>query len=247
MAKYYSVKQDIFATKAVPNSKNKYLVNILLKHKKSVDWISCVLKLALKLGDENLISLGESALKLALKANIKIPPEILSEWKLEEEPVKKPKDEVQPDEEKFDDALEPEITDPNFIDILKALTKSLNINKSLRIETLKSPSQNVKGNDSVDSIASLKIPVNKKLNCLEKEIINSSSKFSTSCTFEINNKNKDCLIDTGALTSFISGKYASQENFKRDPIKNPKNWIPANCSHLEINGQCSLNLNYYRF
>ncbi|CAF1106018.1 unnamed protein product, partial [Brachionus calyciflorus] len=53
----------------------------------------------------------------------------------------------------------------------------------------------------------------------------------------------ECLIDTGALTSFISDKYASQEKFNRDPIKNLKNWITANSSPLEVNGQCSLNLN----
>ncbi|CAF1087531.1 unnamed protein product, partial [Brachionus calyciflorus] len=380
-------------------------------------------------------SLGESALKLALKANIKIPPEILSEWKLEEELSKNPKDEVQQDEEKFYDALEPEVTDPNFIDILKALTKSININKSLRIETLKSPSQNVsswferfelltsrwskeekglevqhlleelrpnfspcnlideffsakqnheetidkfahrlleytreakceqrklfeenicyvfrrgcekkvqnflvtdKTNDfnslwslaktiennnneqedmSLNKISEVpmksfskvtqssnskikqnfnnreankkychfSVQCNEMINhfqtvtkpkmtspikknivncnyckkpghidkdcrlklglCLKFEKINSSSKYSTSCTFEINNKSKYCLIDTGALTSFISEKYASQENFKRDPIKNPKNWITANGSPLEVNGQCSLNLN----
>ncbi|CAF0820143.1 unnamed protein product [Brachionus calyciflorus] len=52
---------------------------------------------------------------------------------------------VRPDEEKFNDALEPEVTDLNFIDILKASTKSININKSLKSqETLKSSSQNVK-------------------------------------------------------------------------------------------------------
>ncbi|CAF1130359.1 unnamed protein product, partial [Brachionus calyciflorus] len=137
-----------FNEKSLTNFKSKYseyyetIAKVSNKETlEPVDWISCVLKLALKLGDENLISLGESALKLGLKANIKIPTEILSELKLEEELGKNSKDEVQPDEEKFDDALVPEVTDPNFIDILKALTKSININKSLRIET--TPSQNV--------------------------------------------------------------------------------------------------------
>ncbi|CAF0859482.1 unnamed protein product [Brachionus calyciflorus] len=74
----------------------------------------------------------------------------------------------------------------------------------------------------------------------EKEIINSSSKSSTSITVRINDKEIDTLVDTGAQTSFVSFAYASKENFKREEIKNCKNWVTANGTPLEVNGQTSL-------
>ena len=73
---------------------------------------------------------------------------------------------------------------------------------------------------------------NSKTKNLTKEIIHSlnlkMSKCATTSSIQINEEYLDCLIDTGAFTSFISEAYFSKRNFSRNPNVNMKNWVTAN-------------------
>jgi predicted aspartyl protease len=53
---------------------------------------------------------------------------------------------------------------------------------------------------------------------------------------------KECLIDSGAQTSFISERYAKSRQFKREKIATKKRWVTANNSKLEVAGQTLLTL-----
>ena len=52
----------------------------------------------------------------------------------------------------------------------------------------------------------------------------------------------ECLIDTGAHTSFISDEYCHLRNFQRESIKNRKNWVTANGSKINVDGQTELKV-----
>ena len=58
----------------------------------------------------------------------------------------------------------------------------------------------------------------------------------------MNGEYLECLLDTGAFTSFISENYCNTRNFRRQPIANRKNWVTANGSPIEVNGQVELKL-----
>ncbi|RNA18273.1 hypothetical protein BpHYR1_000561 [Brachionus plicatilis] len=76
------------------------------------------------------------------------------------------------------------------------------------------------------------------------EIINdiySLNKAAPTIKLFINNKEKTCLVDSGAKTSFLGENYALRENLILSPIKNPKNWITANELTLKTIGQTTLS------
>lgn len=81
---------------------------------------------------------------------------------------------------------------------------------------------------------------------LLKEILSNLSstkiKFATSSDIVIEGEKKECLIDSGALTSFINYSYAIERKFNIEKVKNRKNWVSANGSQIEIAGQCELNI-----
>ena len=79
---------------------------------------------------------------------------------------------------------------------------------------------------------------------LSKEILSNLNstkiKFATSSDIIIEGEKKECLIDSGALTSFINYSYAVERKFNIEKVKNRKNWVSANGSQIEIAGQCEL-------
>ena len=81
---------------------------------------------------------------------------------------------------------------------------------------------------------------------LNKEIIFNfnakNKKCATSSNIRINDEFVDCLLDTGAFTSFISESYCNERNFKRESIEKKKNWVTANGSPIEVKGQVKLKL-----
>ncbi len=74
--------------------------------------------------------------------------------------------------------------------------------------------------------------LNDNFKYLTKEVIYSfnlkTSKCATTSNIQINEEYMDCLIDTGAFTSFISEDYCLQRNFIQKPIINRKNWVTVN-------------------
>jgi hypothetical protein len=52
----------------------------------------------------------------------------------------------------------------------------------------------------------------------------------------------DSLINTGALTKFISEDYCLQRKLIRKPIINRKNWVTANVNTIKEEGQVDLNI-----
>ena len=78
------------------------------------------------------------------------------------------------------------------------------------------------------------------------EVVNSfnipSLKCATSSAIKINSEVVDCLIDTGAYTSFVSDEFAIKHKFKRNKITSRKRWVTANGTPIEIAGQTSLIL-----
>jgi predicted aspartyl protease len=88
--------------------------------------------------------------------------------------------------------------------------------------------------------------LNDKFKYLAKEVIYSfnlkSSKCATTSNIQINEEYLDCLIDTGAFTSFISEDYCLQRNFIRKPIINRKNWVTANGNPIKVEGQVDLKI-----
>ena len=99
-----------------------------------------------------------------------------------------------------------------------------------------------------------KIFINKpdtKVKEINKEIVYNfncrNTKCSTSSNIQINEENLDCLIDTGAFTSFISEKYCKQRNFKREIITNRKNWVTANGGPIQVEGQVHLKIDKVEF
>lgn len=80
---------------------------------------------------------------------------------------------------------------------------------------------------------------------LPKEIIGNlsakRSKFSTSEEFLLEGETKECLLDSGAQTSFISEQYANERRFKREKVESKKNWVSANGSQIQKAGQATLN------
>ena len=87
-----------------------------------------------------------------------------------------------------------------------------------------------------------------KVNYLPKEYLSDLNskqpyeKFATSSDIIINNQIKECLIDSGAQTSFIDDRYVVGRAFRRHEIFNMRNWVTANGSPLEIRGQTDLTL-----
>ena len=71
---------------------------------------------------------------------------------------------------------------------------------------------------------------------------NNSLKSATSCILKINGNETECLIDSGANTSFISEKFWKQRNFPREKLKTRKNWVTANGNPISIEGQTQLQL-----
>ena len=59
---------------------------------------------------------------------------------------------------------------------------------------------------------------------------------------DLNNELKECLIDTGAKTSFISYDYFNSRNFKLAKIIKRRNWITANGSPLKVDGQTTISI-----
>jgi len=71
---------------------------------------------------------------------------------------------------------------------------------------------------------------------------NNSLKSATSCILKINGNETECLIDSGANTSFISEKFWKQRNFSKEKLKTRKNWVTANGNPISIEGQTQLHL-----
>jgi hypothetical protein len=66
--------------------------------------------------------------------------------------------------------------------------------------------------------------------------------YATSSLIQINGKQVECLLDSGAQTSFISSKFATQMNLKLDEVEKPRRWVTANNSPLKILGQATLQI-----
>jgi len=81
---------------------------------------------------------------------------------------------------------------------------------------------------------------------LTKEVIynfnNRFRKCATSGNIQVNREYVDCLLDTGAFTSFISEEYFRKRNLIKQSIDNPKNWVTANGSPVIVTGQVKLHL-----
>jgi predicted aspartyl protease len=79
-----------------------------------------------------------------------------------------------------------------------------------------------------------------------KEVIynfnNTKVRCATASSILIDGENTDCLIDTGAHTSFISDDYFKQRNFQKQKIENYKNWVTANGTPIEVAGQVTLDI-----
>ena len=67
-------------------------------------------------------------------------------------------------------------------------------------------------------------------------------KCATSSEILVNGEQIDCLLDSGAYTSFISEMYCNSRNFKHEAIVNQKKWVTANGSPIVVKGQVTLNL-----
>ncbi|RNA41993.1 hypothetical protein BpHYR1_051839 [Brachionus plicatilis] len=88
---------------------------------------------------------------------------------------------------------------------------------------------------------------NESLNINKYEILSEifTTNVSTGVEIEINGKVSECLIDTGAFTSFISLDYFNSYNISKfTEIKNlnRKKWITANGRPLEVVGETELEL-----
>lgn len=79
-----------------------------------------------------------------------------------------------------------------------------------------------------------------------KEVIynfnNTNLKCATASNIQINDEYTNCLIDTGAYTSFISEDYFVKRKLTRTKITNKKRWVTANGLPIEVNGQANLKL-----
>ena len=86
----------------------------------------------------------------------------------------------------------------------------------------------------------------KKKKQRRKEIINSfnsnSLKSATASMLKINGEETECLIDTGAYTSFISHEYWKKRKFSNTKLTTRKNWVTANGTPIEVAGQTQLGL-----
>lgn len=71
---------------------------------------------------------------------------------------------------------------------------------------------------------------------------NSNLKSATSAEIEVDSIITNCLIDTGAYTSFISDRYASSRKLTRDKVVKQRRWITANGTPIDIAGQTTLSL-----
>ena len=88
-------------------------------------------------------------------------------------------------------------------------------------------------------------PKLKKKHNLKKEIVNNLANrktYATSGEIIINEEPVDCLIDSGAQTSFLSETYSNFRKLNRCPIEKKKRWITANGTPLETAGQTNVNL-----
>ena len=86
----------------------------------------------------------------------------------------------------------------------------------------------------------------KKKKQRRKEIINSfnsnSLKSATASMLKINDEETECLIDTGAYTSFISHEYWKKRKFSNTKLTTRKNWVTANGTPIEVAGQTQLQI-----
>lgn len=81
---------------------------------------------------------------------------------------------------------------------------------------------------------------------LPKEILSDVNspklKLSTASDIIIEGESIECLIDTGAQTSFISEDYFLKRGFKKDKITKRKNWLTANGTPLRVTGQTTVDI-----
>lgn len=81
---------------------------------------------------------------------------------------------------------------------------------------------------------------------LPKEILSDVNspklKLSTASDIIIEGESIECLIDTGAQTSFISEAYFLKRGLKKDKITKRKNWITANGTPLKVTGQTTVDI-----
>ena len=86
----------------------------------------------------------------------------------------------------------------------------------------------------------------KKFEKKQKEVIfnfnEKHTKCATSGNIQINDEYIECLIDSGAFTSFISENYCNLRQFKREKIQNRKNWVTANGTPIVVDGQVKLTV-----
>ena len=81
-----------------------------------------------------------------------------------------------------------------------------------------------------------------------KEVVNNFNNKITKCAtasqIQINEEFVDCLLDTGAYTSFISERYCIKRNFQMEIIQNRKNWVTANGIPIQTTGQVYLQVRF---
>ena len=59
---------------------------------------------------------------------------------------------------------------------------------------------------------------------------------------KINGEETECIIDTGAYTSFISREYWKKRKFSNNKLTTRKNWVAANGTPIEVAGQTQLQI-----
>jgi predicted aspartyl protease len=80
----------------------------------------------------------------------------------------------------------------------------------------------------------------------QKEVIfnfnERQTKCATSGNIQIDEEYNECLIDSGAFTSFISESYCNSRDFKKEKIENKKNWVTANGTPIHVDGQVKIKV-----
>lgn len=88
----------------------------------------------------------------------------------------------------------------------------------------------------------IKYPTEQNQENRQSDVNSPKLKLSTASNIIIEGESIECLIDTGAQTSFISEDYFLKRGLKKDKITKRKNWLTANGTPLRVTGQTTVDI-----